>query len=372
MPDPTILLPAADPIPLPAPVWLFKGLSYLTLTLHFGFLALLLSGLALAILWNWLGQKGSVSALEASRAILGKLPVLTTYVINLGVPPLLFAQVLYGRAFYTATVLMGAWWISVPFVLIGAYFLLYRMAKRAESGKAFWSLGLVSFALFLFVGRLYSAAMTSMLRPDTWLSTYATAPHGTTFPSDPAAWPRWSVVIVGSLLLGALGSSLWSNSKVISQGARSFLRSFTGISAIVLSPALALCGKWAWDSQSDALRQVLANHPTAQLLAKLWLAASVLSALCGLLLLKSKASSSNWSTYFALVPGLLSLSCFVGLRDIVRDAVLSSAGFDVWKSAVETNWTVVGLFLGSLVLGLVVMGWIASVVAGAKSAEVRA
>ena len=36
-----------------------------------------------------------------------RLTVVMTFVINLGVPPLLFAQVLYGRALYTSSVLIG-------------------------------------------------------------------------------------------------------------------------------------------------------------------------------------------------------------------------------------------------------------------------
>jgi hypothetical protein len=42
-----------------------------------------------------------------------RLPIVMTYVINLGVPPLLFTQVLYGQALYTSSVLIGLWLISV-------------------------------------------------------------------------------------------------------------------------------------------------------------------------------------------------------------------------------------------------------------------
>ena len=50
------LFPAIDPIPLPAPVWLFKVLHDLTLTLHFSFLSLLIGGLFLGMVWNFLGH----------------------------------------------------------------------------------------------------------------------------------------------------------------------------------------------------------------------------------------------------------------------------------------------------------------------------
>ncbi|MBK9577065.1 MAG: hypothetical protein IPO40_08325 [Fibrobacteres bacterium] len=371
MPDPILLLPAADPIPLPAPVWLFKSLSHLTLTLHFSFLAMLVSGLALAILWNFLGhRRGSANALAASGAIIGKLTVITTYVINLGVPPLLFAQVLYGQAIYTSSVLMGAWWISVVFLLIGAYFLLYRMTKRFEEKRPFWHVGLVSLGLILTIGRIYSANMTSMLRPETWAAAYAADPHGTTFPTDPTAWPRWTVFLLGSLLMGALASSLWSTAKSMAPETKVFLRTWTGIAAIVLAPFLAFAGVWAWNSQPEAVRQILQASPLTMGFAKAWIVSSILAALMGLLLLKTRSSRSALVPILATLPVLGSLTSFVLLRDQVRDATLSLHGFDVWKSAVNTNWTVVVLFLVTLVLGLAIMGWIGAVVARAKPAEV--
>ena len=46
-----------------------------------------------------------------ARALARRLTVVMTFVINLAVPPLLFAQVLYGRALYTSSVLIGLYWI---------------------------------------------------------------------------------------------------------------------------------------------------------------------------------------------------------------------------------------------------------------------
>ena len=46
-------------------------------------------------------------SLIVARALARRLTVVMTYVINLGVPPLLFAQVLYGRALYTSSIDRG-------------------------------------------------------------------------------------------------------------------------------------------------------------------------------------------------------------------------------------------------------------------------
>ena len=97
--------PAVDPIPLPAPVWLLKLLHIVTLSLHFVAVEMLLGGLLLAILLSLFGK--SAHSHVTARALARRLTVVMTFVINLAVPPLLFAQVLYGRALYTSSVLIG-------------------------------------------------------------------------------------------------------------------------------------------------------------------------------------------------------------------------------------------------------------------------
>jgi len=97
------VFPAVDPIPLPAPVWLFKLLHIVTLSLHFVAVEMLLGGLLVAVVLSLFRGFPNVAA----RALARRLTVVMTYVINLGVPPLLFSQVLYGRALYTSSVLIG-------------------------------------------------------------------------------------------------------------------------------------------------------------------------------------------------------------------------------------------------------------------------
>src|ERR1035438_4170589 len=113
--------PAVDPIPLPAPVWLLKLLHVVTLSLHFVAVEMLLGGLLIAVLLSLF--RGSPLSLVTARALARRLTVVMTFVINLAVPPLLFAQVLYGRALYTSSVLIGLYWISIIFILMLTYWL---------------------------------------------------------------------------------------------------------------------------------------------------------------------------------------------------------------------------------------------------------
>ncbi len=85
---------------------------------------MLLGGLLLAVLLSLF--RNSPQSRVAARALARRLTVVMTYVINLAVPPLLFAQVLYGRALYTSTVLIGLYWISILGLLTLTYWLLYR------------------------------------------------------------------------------------------------------------------------------------------------------------------------------------------------------------------------------------------------------
>ncbi len=140
--------PVPDPIPLPAPVWLFKILNVVTLGLHFVALEILIGGLLIVAVLNYFGMRqGAALALNQSASLMARrLPIVMTYVINLGVPPLLFTQVLYGQALYTSSVLIGVWLISVIAILMLAYWLPYKVPSAQKHIKACgtWRLALGS------------------------------------------------------------------------------------------------------------------------------------------------------------------------------------------------------------------------------------
>src|ERR1700758_1080147 len=132
--------PLVDPIPLPAPIWLIKLLHIVTLALPFVAVEMLLGGLLIAILLSLF--RNSPHASVTARALAKRLTVVMTYVINLGVPPLLFAQVLYGRALYTSSVLIGVYWISIIALLTLVYWLLYQFSARLDAGRSALHVGL--------------------------------------------------------------------------------------------------------------------------------------------------------------------------------------------------------------------------------------
>lgn len=363
--------PRVDPIPLPAPVWLFKALHHLTLALHFSFLAMLLGGLLLAILWNLYGHSyGNKTALQASGVVANRLPILMTYVINLGIPPLLFVQVLYGRAIYTSTILIGAYWISVVFAVMAAYFCLYRMANLSEKGKAWWAWGLVALVFIAHVGRVYSLASTLMLRPQDWAGMYDATVSGTKLPPhDPTMLPRLLMVLIGSLGFGALGTSLFTSKSTMSGEVKAFIRKGTGLLALLALLAQGAIGFWAYQSQPDFVQQGLQSSALGMPFLYLWPACLALCLVAALWLLTAP-QGWGWVKILAVsLPPFLTITSFEILRDCVRDITLAKAGFDVWASPVNTNWLVVGLFLGLFVIGAAFLGWVLTVVRRAKPSE---
>ncbi|MDX2130073.1 MAG: hypothetical protein SFU91_13650 [Chloroherpetonaceae bacterium] len=365
------MFPTVDPIPLPAPIWLFKLLHIVTLSLHFVAMQMLVGGLALVAALSFLGNRAgtrNLLQLQGAAAIAKRLPVVTTYVINLGVPPLLFTQVLYGQAIYTSSVLIGAYWISVIALLTLAYWLFYKIAEKTESHQPAWVMTLVAFSIVLIIGRIYSTNMTLMLRPEVWQAMYSNSAFGTALPEgDPSLTPRWLLMMSGGIAFGGLWM-IWisGTNKSLSSELRLFLEKIGGsVGAVAVAVHLA-CGIWAYVVQSEAVRVGLGASLLYQVYAGLWLVLTV--ALLAIALLSSVKPASNILVAWAVpLVTLLSTVGLVSYRDGVRDVTLLQKGFDVWDRVVVTNWSVVAIFLVLFVAGLGVVGWLATVMLQAKS-----
>lgn len=359
--------PAVDPIPLPAPIWLFKLLHIVTLALHFVAVEMLLGGLLLAVLLS-LFQRSAPSRV-AARAIARRLTVVMTYVINLAVPPLLFAQVLYGRALYTSSVLIGIYWISVVGMLMLTYWLLYQFSARLEAGRSAWWVGLCAWLLAGSIARLLSTNMTLMLRPEVWRDMYSASAAGAYLPTgDPTLTPRWLLMLAGGMLIGGLWMVYLAGRSTFTTEEKQFIAGVGGKVAAAFGVIYLLAGIWARNVQPAAVKAGLATHPLyhfAAYAAYGWLAlvglAVLLAAYAGLTKL-----TRGWIGWAGALLALLLELTFTIYRDAVRDVTLLTKGFDVWNRTVVTNWSVVGLFLVLFVGGLGVAAWLVSVVARAQ------
>lgn len=365
------LLPQVDPLPLPAPVWVFKALHDLTLSLHFCAMFWLIGALVLALAWNGAGRlRGDRVALSASGVVAARLPILTVYVINLGVPPLLFAQVLYGRALYSSSVLIGAWWIAVIPLLILAYALLHTLGGRALAGRPWWGRALASLLALLVISKIYSVNMALMLRPDAWAPLYAHGQSGLALPGgDPTLLPRWTLMLASALAFGAMGASLFSLKTSLDDATRRFLRNR---GARLAPPAFALvlaAGFWAFHTQAPEVRGALLGDPFHATVLWLWPASVLLALTVGALGVRAAAGLRWRGAALLFAPHYLWVALTVLARSGVRDVTLRRAGLDVWDRVVTPNWMVTGVFLALFVAGLACAAWLALVARRAHPTE---
>jgi hypothetical protein len=363
--------PAVDPIPLPAPIWLFKLLHIVTLSLHFVAVEMMLGGLLLAVGLCVFGRSAQASV--AARAIAHRLTVVMTYVINLAVPPLLFAQVLYGRALYTSSVLIGVYWISIIVLLMAVYGLLYLFSARLDAGKSAWHVGLIAWLIAGFIGHTLAANMTLMLRPEVWRGMYASSAAGVYLPTgDPTTEPRFLLMLAGGLMIGGLWMVYLAARSTFTAAEQKFLASVGGKVAALCGIVYLVAGLWANAVQPASVKALLAAPPTGYEFYKLyalgsylWVALAAVAVVLGLVAGFGKLAA-NWLAWSGALVALLLEIALVTYRDAIRDLTLLSKGYNVWDRVVVTNWSVVGLFLVLFVVGLGVIGWLISVVARAQ------
>jgi hypothetical protein len=355
---------------LPAPIWLFKLLHIVTLALHFVAVEMLLGGLLIAVVLSLF--RSSPHAMVTARAVARRLTVVMTFVINLAVPPLLFAQVLYGRALYTSSVLIGVYWISIIGLLMLTYWLLYRFTARLEAGKSAWWMGLTAWLLAGSIARLLSTNMTLMLRPEVWRQMYSASAMGAYLPTgDPTLTPRWLLMLTGGLFIGGLWLVYLAGRSTFTVEEKKFVAGLGGKIAAGFGVVYLFAGLWAASVQPEAVKAGLAGQ-AAYPLYKLsgfagygWLALVAVAVLVGAVAGFGKIAA-NWLGWVGALVVVLTEIMFTVYRDGVRDLTLLSKGYDVWDRVVVTNWSVVGLFLVLFVAGLGVVGWLVSVVARAN------
>ena len=356
--------PAVDPIPLPAPIWLFKLLHIVTLALHFTAMQLLVGGLLIAVLLD-LFARSSAPAHTAAKAMAKRMSTVVTFVINFGVPPLLFAQVLYGRAIYSSSVLIGLRWILVIPALALAYWLIYRFSDALEAGKPGWWLGGLAWLVVASIAHVYATNMTLMLRPEVWQQMYSNSSLGAHLPpNDPTTIPRFLFMLSSGFVVGGLWMIYLAGRKSFSPGDGKFLAAVGGrIStvAIILQAAAALA---VYRSQPAVVQAGLNSHALYKIAGLGWLLLTTVTLLFTLFA-AFKGPAGNLSAWVGVLLAFLPIALMTLYRDGIRDLTLLSKGYDVWNRVVVTNWSVVSIFLVLFVVGLGIIGWLISVVARA-------
>lgn len=200
--DPNQLIPTPDV--LSAPWELFNLLLVGTFTLHL-LAANIMLGALFVVFWYSIKNRTPKIPDPPDRLISRKLPIAIAFTINLGVPPLLFLQVIYGNFIYVSSVLMAVYWLSLFVLIILAYYGVYLFNFKYDSlaRRRSWVMGLV-IALILVVGFFFTNSLLLMIDPKSW-TRYFSEPWGRIIhTAEPSLVPRYLHFVLASLATGGL------------------------------------------------------------------------------------------------------------------------------------------------------------------------
>ncbi len=338
--DPTTLVPATGPYQVDW--WIFQSL------LSFGFLAHILLvnvmlGTAVMALTGAL--RGGDD--PTGKAISTKLPTVIAFTVNLGVVPLLFLQVLYGHFFYISDIIMGWYWLAVPFLAMTAYYMAYifdfKYSRLGERRVLVLGIGV---ACMLAVAFSFVNNLTMFITPERWLLWFENDTGTVLNWGDPALIPRWLHFVVASLAVGGLAVALyWSRgARAAEPGAAARARrgmhwffSWTMVQLFV--------GSWFLSTmRPDVLALFLGGSAVHTAFLALGLAGAAACLYEGLRRRPGPAAAAL----------LFTAAMMVGVRELMRVSYLADF-YQAWSIPVRGEYSPMVLFLVSLVAGLFVM-----------------
>jgi hypothetical protein len=353
----TNLIPTMDPNPLPAPYWVFKLLLIVTFFLHILAMNFLVGGGLMALATKWRAKNGKDDH-RMFFDIAKKLPVLLPATVTLGVAPLLFVQVLYGQFFYTSSIVIAwPWFLVLVFLTIAYYGLYYTSFQSGQRVGRAGGVLLGSMILILAIGFIYSNNLMLSQTPSRWGGKYFANPTGWNLNlTEPTLIPRYlhfmvAAVAMGGLLLVFMALANWKRDtpyarQLLQYGGKTFL--YATMAQIVVGVVFLV-------SLPQQMRMLfMGNNPMATGLLLVGFVGGV-----GTIFLMSNAvrkENIRVAAYYVPAITAVTILCMVVMRDILRDAYLSSY-FHPDQFVVKTQWQVFPLFL-VLFLGGVVLWFV--------------
>jgi hypothetical protein len=345
------LVPAIDPAPLPGPPWLFQVLWTITLLVHFLFMNAALGGSILAVL----AGRGAGSR-ETRGVLLEVISWSVSLAVTFGIAPLLFVQVLFGRFFYSATVLVAWAWLGMLGFLMVGYYLNWIAKFRLRAGRD-PSLLLGAEALcFLAVAAVQVAVNLLHLQPERWEHVADSAWAALADPSFAARWLHFvlaAVTVAGALL--AWIATRRPGPVAPAPGRRAMAR--FGIRAALVAASLQLVdGFWLLFALP---RDVLDRFLGAGLLTLVPLALGVLGGawlVAALARLTDPTAAPQRVRFVALLLAAATLLMVV-TRHQVRDAYLAPARLGE-PLLVTAQWGPLALFAACFALCVGLTVWI--------------
>lgn len=342
------LLPALDPMPIPGPQWLFHLLWVLTFAVHVVCVNLVLGSSIL----------GTIASLDRDhlfgRGVARFFAEVNTWAISLaitfGIAPLLFLQVLQGRLFYSATVILAPAWLGLLVLLMAAYYLTYAAKFRLRAGKgAALPFGL-SALLFLAVTAIQVVVHLLSVQPDRWAAALA-SPWSAL--ADRAFLPRFLHFVLAGVTLGGIVLAWASVRRVPAEDVRASasIRAMFGVKIALLATVLQLVdGLWLTISvPRDVLLGLMRGGAATMVPFTLAIGAGF-----GLLVFLARVRdpiADRTSVRHALELFGLAMILMVGTRHQLRGLAIAAAGAGA-TPATTGQWGVFAIFLVSFVVCL--------------------
>lgn len=333
------LIPSPDSIPVH---WgWFEALLLGTFACHLLLMNAVLGG-GLFLLF---ADKG---AGPARKALSKRLPTGLALTVNLGVPPLLFLQVLYGQFLYTSSVLTAVYWLSAVGLTMLAYALLYGHAGQPEASdwRRLFLPGAV--AALLLVSLVMTNTMTLVQRPEAW-TAYFKNPAGTILNfSDPTFLPRWLHFMLASAALGGLAAALLAQkTRALETGVAQAV-SAQGLKWFTYASLLQIVagGWWLLSLPQEVMLRFMGASGLSTTVFVAALGAAALAIAMGF---HGRAQAAAWSV-------ALTVALMTGVRELSRTAMLGD-GYRPDAYLVTGQYGPMVLFLGSLVLGVAAVAY---------------
>lgn len=318
---------------LSAPLWLVTVLHIVTLTLHFVAMNFLFGGMIILVF----GKMTNKWQDPTVRKFLRLFPSSVAATVTLGVAPLLFAQLVYYRQVYSATIVSAWFWLAMVFAVMAAYYLLYAAAFKSQgkNGRVAVFVGLAAI-IFVYVSFVFTSVFAMGERPELTTALYAANQSGFVINSDPGSWIfRWLHMILGAITVGGFFVGLLGkdNEPAWNLGKKAFLWGMVGAMVIGLVYLFTL---------GDYLTAIMKS-------IAIWLITAGIVLSLGALhfFYRRKFVLSSLSL-------LLSIAGMVVTRHLLR-LILLEGKFDPGSIPVAPQWSVFLMFLVCFVaaLGLV-------------------
>jgi len=337
------LIPPPETLPL-AWGWL-KTILMIVFPLHLLFMNAMLGSTVISI---YARLKGDESSLAIARGLAGIIPCLVAFTVNLGVATLLFTQVLYGRFFYTSSILMAAFWLAVIPLLLTAYYLLYLHDFRfAILGKRAALVAGAAVLLLLSIAFIYTNNVTLMLAPGEWRRYFGNSSGTLLNLTDPTLFPRYLHFIIGGTAIGGLFVAICGKFKGLWGPKAGEAAIAVGMGTFtIMTVAQILDGLWFLQAlRPDVQHRFMGGESTATIL----LFVGVLLALAAVM---SGVMKRVYPAALFAVP-LVYVMAF--LRDQVRSEYLEP--FLLPDAPVIAQYSPMFMFSAILAAGWFVIGW---------------